>query len=762
MALKKIITDNIHSLMASHAYQEQIVEQNKRYRSFMFAVPYEFIGWSNKDVLVVSPFFNAHISQEPIKDFKELLNLFSYEDKIDVEQGYKILQRDGLEFKSRATITKTQKTYEITGTRGQIDKRGEEFNILWFKDVTDEAQERDDLYERLLHAKQSEVLYQTTFESFPFPVWIRNQDNQISWCNRAYARVFDSTPAGVIDGQLEMLPTSQAHGLAEKVSKLDRAHSVYHHVVMNGERRYVEITEIPIQSASQNLGFLRDVTDIEVLQKELKNYNDANSEVLGQLAIPVAIFDREMRLDFYNAAYQLLWEVPEKWLDTKPTLIEILNKKRENRLLPEQADFRKYVEHWRSLFNSLIEPHEEMMFLPNGKALRMVMVPHPGGGAMVTFEDVTSRLELERSYNTLIAVQQETINNLAEAVSVFGADGRLKLYNLAYKKIWGLPDANLDNNPHISELVDMVPHFFDPEQWPEIRDKLIASCLNREAKSGRFERVDGSILDYTLVPLPDGALLCSYVDVTDTVNVEQALREKNAALEEADKLKSGFLANVSYQLRTPLNALLGFADLLDKEYFGDLNEKQHEYTGNMLQAGHKLVSLIDDILDLSTIQAGYLELHIEKFNVSDVLEKVKTELMPEAEAAGVTFDIKYPREIGTIEADYRRLTQVLNNLVLNAFNFTKKDGEVMLMGQLTESKILFTVVDTGIGMTEEQLDKVFQPFVRMQKSRDQRGAGIGLALVKSITELHGGTIEIESKVGEGTAVTVSFPRRQGA
>ena len=194
-------------------------------------------------------------------------------------------------------------------------------------------------------------------------------------------------------------------------------------------------------------------------------------------------------------------------------MLELL---RERRRLPEYADFRAFKQQRLRLFTTLLEPLEELTYIPDGTTLRSRISPHPLGGLLVTYEDVTDNLVLERSYNTLIAVQRETLDNLYEGVAVVGGDGRLKLTNPAYARIWHLPPESLSAEPHISEIVEESKGFFDyGEDWSGYKDRIIARLTDRAPRTGRLARTDGSVLDYACVPLPDGAILLSYVDVTD-------------------------------------------------------------------------------------------------------------------------------------------------------------------------------------------------------------------------------------------------------
>jgi signal transduction histidine kinase len=262
---------------------------------------------------------------------------------------------------------------------------------------------------------------------------------------------------------------------------------------------------------------------------------------------------------------------------------------------------------------------------------------------------------------------------------------------------------------------------------------------------------------YATMPLPDGGVMVSYYDITDTQRVENALREKNAALEAAEQLKTDFLANVSYQLRTPLNAIMGFAEILGNQYFGPLNDRQTEYTSGIHESGERLISLIDDILDLSTIEAGYLELKKEPVDVHQLLQGLHGLTADWARKHKLEVSLSCPENIGSITADERRLKQALLNLIRNAINFTPEDGKIQIIGTKIGDGIKISIIDTGIGIPQADMKRIFQPFERIPSGRNDAGnagAGLGLSLVKNIIELHGGTIEMNSVEHQGTTATV--------
>jgi len=299
------------------------------------------------------------------------------------------------------------------------------------------------------------------------------------------------------------------------------------------------------------IGFALDRTDLESAESELARHVNAHGQVLESIHAAVAIYGADKRLSFFNSAFARLWGIEEDWLTGEPSLDELLERLRERRRVPEYADFRAFKRQQLGMFTSLIEPQTELMHLPDDRTLSVSVSPHPLGGLIFVYEDVTDRLALERSYNTLIEVQRETLDNLFEGIAVFGSDGRLKLHNPAYRKIWALSETDLDGEPHYADIVEKIRGFYDSDgDWPALRDQVIAQITGQSHWSGRLDRQDGSVLQMATVPLPDGNVLLTCLDVTDTVRVERALRERNEALETADRLKSEFIANVSYELRT--------------------------------------------------------------------------------------------------------------------------------------------------------------------------------------------------------------------
>jgi signal transduction histidine kinase len=247
------------------------------------------------------------------------------------------------------------------------------------------------------------------------------------------------------------------------------------------------------------------------------------------------------------------------------------------------------------------------------------------------------------------------------------------------------------------------------------------------------------------------------------VRVERALRERAEALEAADRVKADFIANISYELRTPLNAIIGFTEILNNQYFGQLNQRQLEYTEGVLEASQHLLTLINDILDLAVIEAGRMVLDIEPVSVKGIVDSVLQLTGEWARGQELQLEADVPADIGIIQADERRLKHALFNLVGNAIKFTPAGGRVAISARRDGAQMALAVEDTGMGIPDEDAKRVFDSFVRgNDKHGRPAGAGLGLALVRSLIELHGGRVEMQSKPKIGTKVTCWLPLRARA
>jgi signal transduction histidine kinase len=260
-------------------------------------------------------------------------------------------------------------------------------------------------------------------------------------------------------------------------------------------------------------------------------------------------------------------------------------------------------------------------------------------------------------------------------------------------------------------------------------------------------------------------LLESFADqaviAIENARLFQELADKSHQLEEASRHKSEFLANMSHELRTPLNAVIGFTEVLLERYFGEINAKQEEYLRDVLSSGQHLLSLINDILDLSKVEAGRMELEVSTFDLGPVLEAGLVMVKERATRKGIALSLEVDQDTGRVEADERKVKQVAFNLLTNAVKFTPDGGRITVSARRRDGRVEVVVADTGVGIAPEEQGRVFEEFGQARSAAGQsEGTGLGLALCKRFVELHGGSIAVASQLGGGSTFTVSLPVRQ--
>ncbi|MEK7244873.1 MAG: ATP-binding protein, partial [Pseudomonadota bacterium] len=409
------------------------------------------------------------------------------------------------------------------------------------------------------------------------------------------------------------------------------------------------------------------------------------------------------------------------------------------------------------------------MHLPDNTVLSLRALPRSGGGAIFVYEDVTDSLALRSSLATATRVQDVTLDNLHEGVAVFGGDGRLKLANREFARLWNLNPDTLAAGAHLADFIEaMRPFRQDVEDWPLFRERLAGRLLSRRAGRGRIERSDDTVIDYATAPLPDGAVLLGYLDATDTARTEEALLERALAFEEAARLKSQFIANVSHEIRTPLTSVIGFAEVLAAGHFGALTPRQMDYAQHIFDSAQGLMTVVGDILDLASIEAGALELRLDAVDVHAMLVSVLGLVRERARRKELHLEFDAPTDIGWIQADESRLKQVLFHLLSNAIAFTPPHGGVRLLAAREGDEMALAVADTGVGIPLADQERVQLPFEKIVPIRagglargagapGTSGAGLGLTLVRRLIELHGGTIALKSVPNRGTTVTCRLP-----
>ncbi|HEV2899638.1 MAG TPA: ATP-binding protein [Pseudaminobacter sp.] len=586
------------------------------------------------------------------------------------------------------------------------------------------------------------------------PFWLRAADGRLKWVNRAYADAVEaSSPDAAVGEGKEFLGT-QAR---EAIARQHVASPVFEQklsTVIGGDRKVFTVTDFA--GGSGSAGIALDMSAVEAIREDYERTVRSHADTLDQLTTAVAIFDNGEKLRFFNQAFQKLWDLDGGFLASAPDNALLLDRLRSEGKIAEQPEWRRWKENLLGAYRA-VETQEHWWHLPDGRTIRVVANPQPNGGVTWVFENLTEKMNLESRYNTAVRVQGETLDNLAEGVAVFGPDGRIRLSNPAFAGLWGLPSDMVERKMHISAIRAECDALAKDSPWGGFVAAVTGFDDERRDRHGQTELNSGTVLRFAVIHLPNGQVMMTFVDVTDSVNVERALKEKNEALQKADQLKNDFVQHVSYELRSPLTNIIGFTELLSLAATGPLAPRQREYVEHIGSSSSVLLTIVNDILDLATVDAGIMELEIAEVRIDQTIAAAAELIADRLEEHSIRLEIDAAAAPKAFHGDETRIRQILYNLLSNAVNYAPESSAITLSCRQLEQGVEFAVHDDGPGMSPEVLDTVFKRFEPRVNGGRRRGAGLGLSIVKSFVELHGGSVRIDSGRDRGTTVMCRFP-----
>jgi signal transduction histidine kinase/PAS domain-containing protein len=636
--------------------------------------------------------------------------------------------------------------------------------LLWFTDATAAEEQATSLRSEVERVTGALDALSALIEAAPFPMWYRGPDLRLAMVNTAYVAAVEADNAmAAIKAGIELVeeadgrnPLSHAALVRERGEATERMVPA----TVAGERRMMRVVEVPLGETGV-AGYAIDVEDLEQAHSELIRFVRAQRDMLDRLSAGVAQFGRDRSLIFYNQPFARLFSLRPDFLADGPEFNRLLDSMRESGNLPEVRDYPEWKVAKGRWFTSGLSADEEDWLLPGGKHLRVVGQPLPDGGLLLIFEDRTEQIQLASARDTLLRVRTATFDNLFEAVGVFASDGRLHLWNNRFRETWEFEEEQLAAHPRVDALTPLIAKKLkNPNHATIVRELVRSATVERKQRSGHVSFTDGRDFEFAAVPLPDGNALFTMLDVTDSRRIEAALRDRNEALEDADRMKTAFVSNMSYELRTPLTSIAGFAEMLASGYAGELPPAAIDYVRAVLDSVARLGLLIDNVLDLTQSDTGSLLLAEDEVDLKELCEETAAQARRLGLEKQVDFAVELDASLGQIVGDRRRLRQALDNIVENAFAYTPAGGRVLVHGSGDAEAAEIIVSDSGVGIPPADQARVFDRFYRAMVAGEGRGEalGLGLPLARQFVEAHGGTVELQSEVGLGTTVTIRLPR----
>ncbi len=451
--------------------------------------------------------------------FDEILKNFYKEDAKKIKKYVELLKEEGVSFDDDFALKNANKYLHLTGTRINGIDGNIYCDMIWFRDISFETAKIATLEKAKNLASEQFLQMQQMIDNIPFPVWLRNDKLEIINCNKKYLEICGNVSKDIVIKQ--SVEVTCANGevtikeLAKRALIANRQKCNNISIIKDGQRIAMKAFETPFYAEANfdkiyTLGSMIDINDLDEIKRNLKLHQNAQLEILGTLGTAFAVFDQKLKLAFYNHAFESLWKLDADWLDENPSYVGFLDAIREKRLLPEVPDYALFKADEQKKFHQIIEPQKDMLHLPNGRTLSRMRAAYPAGGLIFAYEDITDRLAATSAYNALLTGQKEMLENLFDAVLIFGTNGRLNFYNNAYLTLWKSDKSFLDNEPNLDEILNSQKDFFEQtENWQQLKNEISEHILSMTTKTFVLTRKDGDIKTSSC-NLSDGSMMITY------------------------------------------------------------------------------------------------------------------------------------------------------------------------------------------------------------------------------------------------------------
>ncbi|MEM1343470.1 MAG: PAS-domain containing protein, partial [Pseudomonadota bacterium] len=530
-------------------------------------------------------------------------------------------------------------------------------------------------------------------DSAPLLVWERDGKGGVLWAD---GRIGSDT-AGVGAAEVAAMVARHPANAAPAPSLGPRSPSLAVRLDIarpDGQRIPLQISEVATEEQGR-LGFAVDASGALTAERSLTQFVQTMTETFAHLTVGLAIFDRDGALALFNPALVTLWQLDPTWLARKPHLREILDNLRAGRRIPDLRDYHD----WRTRLLALLDDvgsadYEELWTLGDGTTIRVLARPHPQGSLAFVFDDVTERMRLEQRNRHMDDLIHSTLDCLGEGLAVFGANGTLRYVNAAFHEIWHTDETIMAPQTHVSDFCTLARGLtVDTDIWDRIATFATGEGA-REVLTARITMGSGRILGGRFAPLPDGSTMAVFADVTDSERIAAALQDRNEALEAAEQMRAAVLDQISHRLRTPLNTVFGFGELLQNPRFGTLNERQESYVSGVLEAASQLLDTVSEVTELASLQIDPQEGEEPGQSVEDVLAMTVSLLEKRAIENRIHLVLDLQGSVGLLDIAPARLRQIVFNLAADAIHRCGRGGEVRLIARRIDTLVEILTSET--------------------------------------------------------------------
>ncbi len=594
-------------------------------------------------------------------------------------------------------------------------------------------------------------------DALPVYVWQKDRNLQITYCNEAYAKAVESNKEQAVANNVKLISSSKRGVYIDQSLYSSKPKKFTEHVVINGERRLLSIEETPFMGNNRSTGVAVDITDKEEIETSYRNYKKQANMIFDNISVPIAVFDAHEILVFANLAVIKLFQIDGLDIYNNCKLSDILDYMVCNGSIITSADILKYKQKAKELFRDVAAPQCVNMYLKNSDVLSLTITPNDDGGLVFLFENITSKVSLERKVNSLTSVHNEMLEALSEGIIIFGIDNRVKVANAAAKALWEQDIVDKDLN----KFLETLSHLLEPDDEAKLQGtKIIEMISNRTGFSETLKFTSGKTIRCDYVPLHEGLNLLKFTDMSDAVALDRVNAEVENITNQIGVLKSNLVSNISQEVRAPIQAVSGFAEILRKDYFGELNEKQKEYCNGIVNSTEQLSEVVETLIDLSKIDAGLLKIKKSEVNLLKFVQDTISLFTNELKSKNITLSTDFTDPNLTIFIDESSMKKAMFHLISRAIRSLSSEGFVKISASIGSSQeyIEITLKDNGTVLPDDELERVQKALLDDSDTCcSEYPIEFNLILASKLIKMNDGMLSLQSNEQTGNVIICKLP-----